>query len=111
MDIGQQFLLGLFAGVVALVLTVIFHKNFVALFSFIGIAIVFVPILFIYLSGMLEMQSVSSNVTAINEVGNRTITRLLTYFVNNIQGIVVSDLVGMVLGTISGFVYSIRSSI
>jgi hypothetical protein len=110
-DIGQEIFLGLFAGVVALVLTVMLHKNFAALFSSISFAIVLVPLLFIFLSGVLEMQSVSSNVTALNEIGSKTTTRLWTYLGDNIQGIVVSDLVGLVLGTVSGFVYSIRSSI
>jgi ABC-type sugar transport system permease subunit len=83
---------------------VILRENFVALFPLIGFAFFLVPALFIFLSGVLEMQSVSENVTALNEAGVKTIDRLWAYLGNNILRIVISDLVGLFVGFFVGLV-------
>jgi hypothetical protein len=88
--------------IVAWVLTAIFHENFVGLFSSVGTAFVVVPIIFIFLSGVLEMQSASSNITAMNEIANNTITRLIDFLGNNIPEILVSDLAGTFVGVTAG---------
>jgi hypothetical protein len=104
MSIEHEFLLGIIIAVITWVLTFIFHENFVALFSSLGTAFVLIPIIFIFLSGVLKMNAVSSNTTAMNQMSIDTTTNLIDYVIKNLPGIIVSDLAGTVVGFFAGII-------
>ena len=102
MDLTHVFIMGIVVAVVAWILTILTRKNIKALFGTIGAAFIMTPILYIYISGVLEIQSVGSNITAMNEIVNETTTELFDYIGKNISEIIVSDLAGTLVGVLTG---------
>jgi hypothetical protein len=102
MDLVQVFWTAVFVAIVAWIATALLHENIVALVSIIGISLFLVPMLVIYLRGVVEMQSVSSNITAMTDIANNTIARLMDYFGNHLPEIAVSDIAGTLVGTVAG---------
>ncbi|MCJ7425974.1 MAG: hypothetical protein MUO17_02375 [Dehalococcoidales bacterium] len=102
MDLVQVFWTGITIAIVAWIATALLHQNIVALVSTIGISFFLVPMLIIYLRGVVEMQSVSSNMTAMTDIANNTITRVMDYFGNHLPEIVVSDVAGTLVGAVAG---------
>jgi hypothetical protein len=58
--------------------------------------------LVIYIRGVVEMQSVSSNITAMTDIANNTISRVMNYFGNHLPEIAVSDIAGTLVGVVAG---------
>jgi len=102
MDLTHVFIMGIIVAVVAWILTLVTRENIKALFGTIGIAFIFIPILYITFSGLLEIQSVSSNTTAMSEIANTTTTKLIDYIAENLPEILVSDLAGTLVGFVAG---------
>lgn len=102
MDLVQLFWIGVIVAIMAWIATAILHKNIVAVVGTIGIASFLVPMLIIYLSGVIEMQSVSSDITAMTDIANNTIVKIMKYFGDHLPEIVVSDIAGTMVGSIAG---------
>lgn len=100
MDLGHAFLMAVIAAFLTWVLSKIFGRNIGVLITSVGTMFVFMPIVFIYLTWVFEMQSASSNITAVNNIANDTITRLINYLTDNLPSIVISDVAGTFVGGI-----------
>lgn len=102
MDIMLNLILGFATAIVVFILVKTENKKVGAWIGSAGTLFFILPIALIYLLGIAQMQSVSSNLSAMQQVADMTISRAITYFANNLPGEIVSELGGTIAGALIG---------
>jgi uncharacterized sodium:solute symporter family permease YidK len=102
MHFWTAFWITIVMGIASLIAVKLGHKDIKALISIMGTLAVAVPILVIYISGMMGMYQ-TSETEEVGKIASATIDKLFTWLGNNIESIIAGDFAGAVLGVIFGW--------
>ena len=99
MDFWTAFWITIFMGIASWIAVKTGHGEVKVLLGIIGTASVVVPMLVIYLSGVLGMYRASGTDQTAN-IAATTVNNLVTWLAHNIESIVAGDVAGIILGVV-----------
>jgi len=97
--------IGIIEAIAAALLTFFLGKDFMNALKAVGASALMLPIVFIFVVATTQMWNAPpENVAAIS---NDAITRIVSYFTDKLPGVVVSDAMGAIIGSTTGFFISL----
>src|SRR4030042_619174 len=101
MNFWTAFWITIIMGIASWIAMKLGHRDIKVLMGIMGVAAVAVPILVIYISGVMGMYQ-ASEAEDVGRIASATIDNLFAWLGNNIESIIAGDFAGAVLGVVFG---------